>query len=172
MPQFDTAHFPSEIAWTLISFAALLFLCRRYVLPRIVAAIEERARMIREDLEQARAARQQAERQRREYEQRLRTIEREARRRLEEAEDRIRQQRALAMREWQAEMKRRERDFHEDLSLAKQQALREIRQHTADLVAEATERLLRREVNEEELAATVEEMLRDLRADEQRPTLH
>jgi len=172
MPQFEAAHFPAEILWTLITFALLLLLFKHLVLPRIVAAIEARTRMIREQIEQARAERAQAERYRAEYEQRLREIGEEAKRMFDEAQARIRRERKQAMQAWQAEMDRRQRDFHEEMELAKQQALREIRGKTAELVAEATEKLLRRHVGQEELEATVEEMLRDLRHDARRSTLH
>ena len=55
MPQFDPTHFPSEIIWTLISFALLFVLLKWLVLPRLVRLIEARTRMIREEMEQAAA---------------------------------------------------------------------------------------------------------------------
>jgi len=170
MPQFDVEHFPAEIIWTLVSFALLFALLRWLVLPRIIASLEARTRMIREEIEQARAQREQAEAVRLQYEQRLQDIAIEARRMFDEAEARIRQERHRVMDEWKAEMKRREMVFRDETEIAKQQALREIRSKTAELVTEATEKLLAQHIAEQDVDAVVNEIVRHLES--RNPTRH
>ncbi len=172
MPQFDAAHFPAEIIWTLVSFALLFALLKWLVLPRIIAALEARTRMIREEIEQARAQREQAETIRLQYEQRLQDIAAEAKRMFDEAEVRIRQERHRVMGEWKAEMKRREMSFHDEMEMARQQALRDIRQKTAELVTEATEKLLQRHIGEQDVDAVVDDILGHLQQEERKHTRH
>ncbi len=170
MPQFDTAHFPAEIIWTLISFVLLFVLLKWLVLPRIIAALEARTRMIREEIEQARVQREQAEAARLQYEQRLQDIAAEAKRMFDEAEARIRQERHRVMDEWKTEMKRREMLFREETEVAKNQALREIRSQTAELVTEATEKLLAQHIAQQDVDAVVDEIIAHLQPET--PTRH
>jgi hypothetical protein len=60
MPQFNFDHFPSQIFWLIICFAALYFLLARTALPKIGAVLEARQRKIDDDLERATALELQA----------------------------------------------------------------------------------------------------------------
>ena len=126
MPQFDAQFFESEILWTLVIFALFVLLLKRLVIPKIVAAIEARTRIINEEMEQAKRLREEAEHLHLDYVERLKQAEDEASRMFDESEKKARAHRNELMAEWKQEMQRRKRDFHDEVELSKQQAMREM----------------------------------------------
>jgi F-type H+-transporting ATPase subunit b len=61
LPQLDPAHWPSQIFWLAVTFAALYLLMARHFLPRIGAILEERRDRIADDLDRAAESRRLAE---------------------------------------------------------------------------------------------------------------
>ena len=55
MPQFDPASFPSQIFWLVVSFIALYWVVSRLAIPRIGEVIEQRTRLVQDDLDRATA---------------------------------------------------------------------------------------------------------------------
>ncbi len=175
MPQFDANHFPAEIFWTIIAFLLLFALLNRWVLPRIIKAIEHRTQIIREEIEAARRSREKAERLKQHYAQKLDSAEHEIRQMFEEADRRLRAEREQRMNEWRREMKRREAQFREELLVEKNRAAREIRAQAADLIVEATQRVLRHAVDRRELDHLARQALEELEGKppgNKGPTIH
>lgn len=170
MPQFDVAHFPSEILWTLIAFLLLFVLLNRWVLPRIIQAIEHRTQTIRDELEAARQSREKAESLKCQYQKKLDAAQNEIRQLFEEADQRIRAEREQRMREWQQEMKKREARFREELLIEKNRATKEIRAQAADLIVTATESVLRHHLDRGELDRLAKQAMEEL--EEGQRTIH
>jgi len=55
MPQFDPATFPSQIFWLVVTFIALYWVVSRLAVPRVGEVIEQRARLVQDDIERAAA---------------------------------------------------------------------------------------------------------------------
>jgi F-type H+-transporting ATPase subunit b len=53
MPQFDPSSFPSQIFWLVVTLVALFFIMTRMAIPRLAEVLEQRQKMIDDDLEQA-----------------------------------------------------------------------------------------------------------------------
>ncbi|MBL8644542.1 MAG: F0F1 ATP synthase subunit B' [Rhodospirillaceae bacterium] len=53
MPQFDPASFPSQIFWLVVTFVALYVVISKFAIPRIGEILEQRARLIQDDLDRA-----------------------------------------------------------------------------------------------------------------------
>jgi F-type H+-transporting ATPase subunit b len=53
MPQFDPSSFPSQFFWLAITIVALYFVMTRMAIPRLASVLEQREKMIDDDLEQA-----------------------------------------------------------------------------------------------------------------------
>ena len=53
MPQFDPSSFASQLFWLLITFVALYGIISRIAVPRIGEVLEQRARVIQDDLNRA-----------------------------------------------------------------------------------------------------------------------
>ncbi|MBX7199265.1 MAG: F0F1 ATP synthase subunit B' [Rhodospirillaceae bacterium] len=53
MPQFDPSVFSPQLFWLLVSFIALYWLVAKVAVPRVGEVLEQRARVIQEDLDRA-----------------------------------------------------------------------------------------------------------------------
>ncbi len=162
MPQFDVTFFPSEIFWTLVSFALLFALLRWLVLPRLAAILDKRTRIIEEEIAQAKKQREEAEGLKLDYQKQLDNASEDARRMFDESDARVRQHHKQMMDEWKADMKRREAAFREESEIATQRAVREIRAEAADMVVDATEKLIHEHVGEQEAEDMLNEAIAKL----------
>ena len=55
MPQFDPSSFPSQIFWLVVSFIALYLVVSKIAVPRIAEVLEQRHRLVQDDIERAAA---------------------------------------------------------------------------------------------------------------------
>jgi F-type H+-transporting ATPase subunit b len=55
MPQFDPSSFPSQIFWLVVSFIALYLVVSRLAVPRISEVLEQRRRLVQDDVDRAAA---------------------------------------------------------------------------------------------------------------------
>jgi F-type H+-transporting ATPase subunit b len=53
MPQFDPSTFSSQVFWLVITFIALYWVVAKIAIPRIGEVLDQRARVIQEDLDRA-----------------------------------------------------------------------------------------------------------------------
>lgn len=53
MPQFDPSTFASQLFWLLVMFVALYWIISRVAVPRIGEVLDQRARVIQDDLDRA-----------------------------------------------------------------------------------------------------------------------
>ncbi|HCS13433.1 MAG: hypothetical protein COS82_03945 [Zetaproteobacteria bacterium CG06_land_8_20_14_3_00_59_53] len=172
MPQFDITFYPSEVFWTLVSFALLFGLLKWLVLPRMAAILDARSRAIAEEINAARQQREEAERLKLDYRKQLDAASQEADRMFEESEARLRKQHRQMMEEWKADMKRREAAFREESEVTRQQAIREIRAEAAGMVVEATEKLIHEHVGKSEAEGFINEALEALEKEPAKPRRH
>lgn len=126
--------------------------------------LDQRTRQMQEEMEQARRLREQAEALHADYAARLKQAEDEARRMFEDSARHAREERERLMAEWKAEMEKKKREFYEDMETEKRRAMREIQAQSADLVAMASEKVLRRKVDHRLAEEAVDELLHELQA--------
>jgi len=162
MPQFDVSFFPSEIFWTLVSFALLFGLLKWLVLPRMTAILDQRTRVIEAEIEQAKRQREEAENLRLDYQKQLDAASGDVHRMFVESEARVRRKHQQMMDEWKIDMKRRQTAFHEEAEATRQRALREIRAEAAEMVVDATEKLLHSHMDEHEAEQALNEAIAEL----------
>lgn len=68
MPQFDPSTFPSQIFWLIVSFLILYWVIARFAIPRIGDILEQRARVVQDDLDRAESLKTEAEQAMADYE--------------------------------------------------------------------------------------------------------
>lgn len=162
MPQFDTTFFSSQIFWTIISFVVLYVVLGRWILPRIAANLQQRTNLIKAEIEDARHQREEVEEIKLDYAEKLSHIDDEAKKLFDESEKRIVERRGQLMDEWKDEMERKKRDFHEEAEVARQQAIRDIRSQSADLIVDAAEKVIHQRIDNREAQRALEESIQEL----------
>jgi F-type H+-transporting ATPase subunit b len=125
-----------------VAFLVMLWILARWVYPRVMRAAESRQRQIAEQLEGAEKARKQAEERLRQSEQTVDEARAEAQR-IIEAGRRSGEQAGLQAKERaEEEAKRILEQARRDSEAERQRALQEVRATIADLVVNATQRVL------------------------------
>jgi len=162
MPQFDSSFFESQIFWTIVSFVILFIILTRWVLPRIAAILDERTRLIEAEIEEARRKREEMESLKEEYATKLSEIDQEAKKMFNESEKRVIEQRNRIMKEWKTEMERNKRQFLEEAEVTRQQAIREIRKQSAELITAATEQIIHQRLDESEAKKALDASISEL----------
>jgi F-type H+-transporting ATPase subunit b len=148
--------------WTIVVFVISLFILRKTVFPRIGEALDKRAKTIEGEIDSAAELRQEADKVLEEYRERLA----EARAQSEEILQRARQTAEAHehdARERVPEIlaeasKRAERE----IDAATKRALDDIRREVADLTIMATEKVVRKTLNDSDQRRLVEEALGEL----------
>ncbi|HEY5318678.1 MAG TPA: F0F1 ATP synthase subunit B [Solirubrobacteraceae bacterium] len=148
--------------WTLVVFAISFYVLRKSVFPRIGAALDARQHTIEESIDAAERTRQQADELLDEYRERLQEARQQAEEiiaranKTAEAHERRAQEEAEAKREEALEKTKR------DIEAETRRAIAEIRREVADLTVEATEKLMRKTLTDEDHRRLVDEALEEL----------
>src|SRR6204780_2418627 len=150
------------MVWILVVFAISLYILKKVVFPRITAALDERRGGIEESIDSAERTRAEADEVLAEYRERLK----EARAQSEEIVQRARQTadsheheaRDRAQEILAEAAKRAERE----IDAATKRALDDIRREVADLTIMATEKVVRKTLNDADQRRLVEEELGEM----------
>jgi F-type H+-transporting ATPase subunit b len=150
------------MVWTLVVFVISLFILRKWVFPLIGEALDKRAKTIEGEIDGAAELRQEADKVLGEYRERLK----EARAQSEEILQRARQTadshehegRERAQEILAEAAKKAERD----IEAATKRALDDIRREVADLTILATEKVVRKTLDEADQRRLVEEALGEM----------
>jgi len=148
--------------WTIVVFVISLFILRKAVFPRIGEALDNRAKTIEGEIDGAARLRQEADAVLAEYRERLK----EARAQSEEIVARARQ--TADSHEHEARERAQEilaeaaKKAERDIDAATKRALDDIRREVADLTIMATEKVVRKTLDEADQRRLVEEALSEL----------
>src|SRR3954471_23901059 len=69
MPQFEPSSFPSQIFWLVVTFIALYLVVSRLAVPRIAEVLEQRRRLVQDDIDRAAALKAETDQALAAYEQ-------------------------------------------------------------------------------------------------------
>jgi F-type H+-transporting ATPase subunit b len=148
--------------WTIVVFAISLLILRKWVYPVIGEALDKRAKAIAGDIDAAEQTRKQADELLVEYRERLK----EARAQSEEIVQRARQ--TAESHEHESRDRGQEilaeaaKKAERDIDAATKRALDDIRREVADLTVLATEKVVRKTLNEADQRRLVEEALSEI----------
>ncbi len=148
--------------WTLLLFVISMYILYKVAFPRITAALDRRQHAIEESIDHADRVRKEADDILAEYRERLK----EARGQAEEIIDRARKAGETHERDSEAEAKARREQLMEqtrrEIELETRRAIEDIRREVADLTVEATEKVTRKVLTEQDQQRLVEEALSEL----------
>lgn len=147
----------------ILTFLVLLFVLGRWVWKPIVKQLQRREEAIQQTIADAEKRQAEAEELLTDYRQRLDQADEDARKVLTEAREQAEQERRDLLEAARAESQRHAEAVREELEQAKQQALRELRDVTADVAADLAERIVRRDLSEEDHNRLIDESLERIR---------
>ena len=148
--------------WTLLLFGFSMYILYKLAFPRIAEALDRRQKAIEESIDAAARTRHEADEILAEYRERLRDARGQADRIIErarnsaEAHDRQAREDAMATREQLMQQTRR------DIESETRRAIQEIRGEVAQLTVEATEKLTRKSLTEEDQRRLLDDALSEL----------
>jgi F-type H+-transporting ATPase subunit b len=148
-----------EILWAAIAFVIVLSLLAWKAWPAIKAGLKARQDRIASDLEKAESARVEAESSLEDYRRQLAEARNEAAGIVEAARqdaDRVRQERIAAVESDIAEMRAR---AQEDIQLATQRAMADLRREMAELSIQLAERVVESNLDRDRQSALVESFI-------------
>ncbi len=150
------------MVWTIVVFLISLFILRKWVFPLIGEALDKRAKTIEGDIDSAAELRVQADKVLEEYREGLK----EARAQSEEIVGRARQ--TAEAHEQEARERGQEilaeaaKRAERDIDAATKRALDDIRREVADLTIMATEKVVRKTLNDADQRRLVEDALSEM----------
>ena len=167
MPQFEQVEvFHSLIFWSLISFAILFFLLKRFAFPPILEVLEERENKIRSEIDDAEKLRQEAEELKADLERELKNAHEKAQTIIQMAGDESKKIQKKSIQETQAKVRQMQNAAEQEIQITRNKLLNEIRSYTAALTMASTEKVLKKSLNDEDkkrlIDESIEEVLREM----------
>ena len=167
MPQFEQIEvFSSLIFWSLISFAILFFLLKRFAFPPILEVLEERENKIRSEIGDAEKLRQEAEQLKVDLGKELKNAHEKAQTIIQMAGDESKKLQEKSIQETQSKVRQMQNDAEQEIQITRNKLLNEIRSYTATLTMASTEKVLRRSLSDDDkkrlIDESIDEVLREM----------
>ena len=148
--------------WTLVTFVAVLALLKWKAFGPLQEMIDERRKAISADLDAAETARTEAQQALAEYRQQLAEARKEATKIVEDARRVGDERRAAAVAELEAEKARQVERARAEIESERRRSLQEIKANLADLTVAATEKVVRKQLDEAEQKRLIDDALADV----------
>jgi F-type H+-transporting ATPase subunit b len=163
MPQFEQIEvFQSLAFWSVVSFALLFLLLKKYAFPPILEALEERENKIRTEISDAEKLRQEAQELKTDLEKELKNAHEKANTIVQMAGDESKKIQEKTIQETQAKVRQMQSDAEQEIQIAQNKLLNEIRGYTAALTIAATEKVLKKSLGDEDKKRLVDESIEDV----------
>ncbi len=150
--------------WTLLIFGAVIFVLGKFAWKPVLGGLQKREQFIHDSLEQARTDREQAEKSMKEHAAQLEKARSEASSIVEEG----RRDAEVLKRALQDEAKKESDAMisraRKEIDLARDSAVSELYNLTADLAADAAGRIIRRQLSPADHAELVRESIEEIRS--------
>jgi F-type H+-transporting ATPase subunit b len=153
---------PGLMIWTLVTFFITFYLLKRLAFGRIAQVIDDRRRVVRDNLEHAQEARDEAQRLLEDYRKQVAAARREASEIVERARTTGEELQRQMREEIQAQRQKGIADAQAAIQAETRQALDQIKNEVADLTLLATEKVVGRALTAEEQRRLVDEALAEV----------
>ena len=160
MPQFEQVSvFGSLIFWSLLSFAILFFLLKKFAFPPILEALEEREKKIRKDIEDSEKLKEDAQTIKKDLEETLKAAHGKAETIVQLAQDEAKKFQEKNLQETEAKVRQVQKDAEQEIQSSRDKLLQEMRSYTAALTIASTEKFLKKALGDEDKKKLVEEFI-------------
>ena len=161
MPQLELSGFSPQIIWLVITFLILWLLMAKIALPRIGLILEERQKKISDNLEMADDFRKAANTELETYEKAISEAHDKARVVLSETARQVTLDSATQTAELRDTLAKRILEAEIQITSAKNESIKGIRNSAAEVAAAATERLIGVSMPQETVDAAVDNVLKN-----------
>ena len=149
----------NELVWGTVSFVVLFVLMAKLAFPAVRKTMEARSERIRESLDTAEKAKQDAESVLTEYQAQLADAKNESNRIIEEARQTAETLRRDLMAKAESEAAEVRRRATEEIQVAKERAMAELRSQMTALTLELTERVVKANIDRDRNTALVDDYI-------------
>lgn len=150
--------------WVAVSFLAFVGLLIKMGVPgQITTMLDDRAALIRKELDEARRLRDEAQDLLADYQRKQRAADDEAKAIIEQARREAEAIKAESERNLKESLERRTRQAEEKIARAEAQAVSEVRAAAVDMAMKASERLIGARMGAEQGSALVDESIKGLK---------
>ena len=168
MPQFEQIEaFQSLIFWSVLSFAILFFILKKFAFPPILSALDERDKKIRGDIEESEKLKQDVEGIKLSLEKKLKAAHEKAETIVQLAQDESKKLQEKTVQETEAKVKQVQREAEQEIESSRNKILQEIRGYTAALTIASAEKFLKKSLNDSDKKRladeSIEQVSRDLK---------
>lgn len=132
MPQFDPTSFPSQLFWLVVTFVILYVLISRFAIPRIGDVMEQRQKMMDDDLDRAAQLKAEAETAVQTYEKALAEARAKAHEVMKAATDEMSRKAEARNREVAGRLAQQIADGEARIGKARDEALASVREVATD----------------------------------------
>ena len=163
MPQFEQIEvFHSLIFWSLISFAILFFLLKRFAFPPILEILEERENKIRSEISDAEKLRQEAEGIKADLGRELKSAHEKAQIIIQMAGDESKKIQDKSINETQVKVRQMLSDAEQEIEITRNKLINEIRGYTAALTMASTEKILKKALSDDDKKRLIDESIAEV----------
>ncbi len=163
MPQFEQVEvFSSLIFWSLLSFAILFILLKRFAFPPILEALETREKKIRGDIDSAEQLREEANKIKADLEEQFRTAHDKAGTIVQMASGEAKKLQEKSLEETQMKVRQMLNDAEREIEASRNTLLGEIRSFAANLTVASTEKFLKKALSEDDRKRLAEESIEEV----------
>lgn len=155
MPQFDPTSFPSQLFWLVISFLALYWIIARFAIPRIGDILEQRERVVQDDLDRAESLKAEAEQALADYEAAMADAREQARSLMLEVTNAAKEAAEARNREVGAEVTAQIAEAEQRIAAARDEAMSSLTTIAAEAAQDAASRLAGLDVSSGDAEAAV-----------------
>jgi len=160
MPQFEQVSvFSSMIFWSVISFAILFFVLKKFAFPQIMAALDDREKKIRGDIEESERLKQDVEKIKTDLEGKLKAAHSKAETIVQLAQDEAKKLQEKTVQETEIKVKQAQREAEQEIQNSRNKLLQEIRSYTAALTIASTEKFLKKALDDADKKRLVDESI-------------
>lgn len=162
MELFGTDYLHSQVFWVAVSFAVLMLVMAKHVLPMVNATLDARAIRIKDDLDTAARLKEEAEQALVAYEKQIKAARQEAANLLANARVEAEQLAAQRLKQLDEDLARKQKNAEQHIEQMQTKALQEIREQVADLTLMAVEKILRQQVDAKAAGKITDEVMQEM----------
>ena len=160
MPQFEQIEvFQSLIFWSVISFAILFLVLKKFAFPPILSVLDEREKKIRGDIEESEKLKQDVEEIKVDLEKKLKAAHEKADTIVQLAQDEAKKLQEKTVQETEAKVKQVQREAEQEIESSRNKLLQEIRSYTAALTIASAEKFLKKSLDDSDKKRLVDESI-------------